>query len=181
MPNQKVLAEKKAAVYGKYIIGIDPAKVNHRAAIFDPKGIQIGKSFSFKNSRPGFLNMLKKARLRIPEINNDNTVIAIETSCNLWHVVLRWFHEQGFQMVLVSPLSTKHSRPLIAHDFSHTDPKDAYLVADNAQKGHFDFYQKFDDKIEMAFLIKIKMAFLRIKAILIFIRSLTTRSRPCTN
>ena len=148
MPNQKVLAEKKAFVYGKYIIGIDPAKANHQAAVLDPKGIQIGKSFSFRNSHLGFANLLKKADSMIAQFTKENTIIAIETSCNLWQVPVRYFAEMGYHTVLVSPLSTKHSRPLLAHEFSHTDPKDAYLVADNAHKGHFDFYQKYDDPVE---------------------------------
>ena len=147
MPNQKVIAQKKDFIYGKYVIGIDPAKTNHQAAILDPKGKQVGKSFSFRNSRLGFSNLLKKAKLRIPEFTKENTIIAIETSCNLWQVPVRYFSDQGYQAVLVSPLSTKHSRPLLAHEFSHTDPKDAYLVADNAQKGHFDFYQRYDDTV----------------------------------
>lgn len=146
MPNQKVLAAKKAAVYDKFIIGIDPAKAKHQAAVFDKKGTQTGKSFSFRNSRQGFLNMMKKAQMRITQITAENTVIAIETSCNLWQVATQYFKLKGFQVVLVSPLSTKHTRPLLAHEFSHTDPKDAYLVADNAWKGHFDFYQEYDDQ-----------------------------------
>jgi len=34
------------------------------------------------------------------------------------------------------------------HDFSRTDPKDAHLVASNAQDGYFDFYQGFDSHIK---------------------------------
>lgn len=148
MPNQKAIAAKKDFVYGKYVIGIDPAKAFHQAALLDPKGIQIGKSFSFRNSHTGFANLLKKARQKIPEFSNENTIIAIETSCNLWQVPVRFFAALNFKTVLVSPLSTKHARPLLAHEFSHTDPKDAYLVADNTKKGHFDFYQKYDDATE---------------------------------
>ncbi|NOY58812.1 MAG: hypothetical protein GXO75_07745 [Calditrichaeota bacterium] len=55
MPNQKIIAEKKDFVYGKYVIGIDPVKTFHQAAILNPKGIQIGKSLSFRNSHLGKL------------------------------------------------------------------------------------------------------------------------------
>ena len=147
MSNQKVIIEKKTSIYEKFVIGIDPAKVYHQAAVLDKKGFLVGKSFPFKNSRPGFEDMLIKARKRIPEITKDNTVIAIETSCNLWQVPLEYFKNQGFQVLLVSPLTTKHSRPLASHEFSHTDPKDAWLVADNAKKGNFDYFRLFDDKI----------------------------------
>jgi len=35
MPNQKAPAEKKAFVYEKYMIGIDPVEINHQAAARD--------------------------------------------------------------------------------------------------------------------------------------------------
>ena len=50
MPNQNVIAAQKNFVFGKYVIGIDPAKAFHQAAILDSKVIQIDKSFSSKNS-----------------------------------------------------------------------------------------------------------------------------------
>jgi transposase len=42
-------------------------------------------------------------------------------------------------------VSTKRSRPFFDHDFSKSDPKDALLVASNAQSGYFDFFRDFSD------------------------------------
>jgi len=51
-------------------------------------------------------------------------------------------------VLLVSPLTTHHARPLHNHDFSHTDPRDAFLIAEQAYRGHFDAYRVFDDQLE---------------------------------
>ena len=53
----------------------------------------------------------------------------------------------GFMVLLVSPLTTKHTRPAINHDFSRTDPKDALIVANNARNGYFDLYREFTPHI----------------------------------
>ena len=73
--------------------------------------------------------------------------MAIETSCNLWNTLAAYLHEKGYTILLVSPLTTHHARPLRNHDFSRTDPKDAFLIADQAQQGHFDLYRVFDPEI----------------------------------
>jgi transposase len=75
-------------------------------------------------------------------------VFAIETSCNLWQVLAHYLTIEGFKVILVSPLTTKHSRPFFNHDFSHTDPKDALLIASNARDGYFDFYRTFSAEID---------------------------------
>ena len=76
-----------------------------------------------------------------------NLVFALETSCNLWQTLAHYLHFSGYPVLLVNPLSTYHSRPLINHDYSHTDPKDALLVASNAQQGYFDHYRVYSPEI----------------------------------
>ena len=51
--------------------------------------------------------------------------------------------ENGYSVLLVSPLSTKHTRPVMNHDFFKTDPKDALIIANNARDGYFDYYREF--------------------------------------
>jgi transposase len=89
-----------------------------------------------------------KLRQYLGECNPENLVFAIETSCNLWQVLAHYLSVEGFQVLLVSPLTTKHSRPFFNHDFSHTDPKDALLIASNARDGYFDFYRTFSAAID---------------------------------
>jgi len=138
----KLYQQKKDFVAGKSIVGIDPAKQHHQAAVINPFGLQIGKSFSFPVNYEGFHDSLwKKLNSIIPQHAPQNLLFAVETSCNLWKTIAFYLHSNAYSVLLVNPLTTHHSRPLISHDFSKTDPKDAFLVAKNAFDGHYDFYQ----------------------------------------
>jgi transposase len=144
----KSLNEKRQFVHDKYIVGIDPSKKKHQAAVIDKNGIQRGKSFIFKANHKGYNQVLWKRLGRIiPEINPGHVVFAIETACNLWQTLAFYLAAQGYTVLLVSPLSTKHTRPVMNHDFSKTDPKDALLVANNAKNGYFDYYRQFTPHI----------------------------------
>ncbi len=135
---------KLQLIAGKYIVGIDPAKAKHQAVLLDPSGLQIGKSFAFDVSYQGYnLALWHKLTLLFPLCNTDNTVFAIETSCNLWLTLAFYLRSEGYTVLTVSPLTTHLSRPMAHHDFSRTDPKDALLVASNTHNGHFDLYQEY--------------------------------------
>lgn len=137
------LQDKRSMIDGMIVVGIDPAKAKHQAVIIAPTGIQIGKTFSFDVSHEGYSTTLwHKVRLLVPNCNPDTVVFAIETSCNLWLTLAFYLHHEGYRVLMVSPLTTYHSRPMINHDFSRTDPKDALLVASNALHGYFDLYQE---------------------------------------
>jgi len=138
-------AHKRQVVAGKWILGIDPAKERHTAILVDPSGDTQGSSFSFKVTAQGFRESLPKLLTgRLPTASPEHVLIAVETACNLWQTIAAFCHGQGYTVLLVNPLTTYHSRPLQDHDFSRTDPKDARLIAENAQKGHFDTYRIFD-------------------------------------
>ena len=123
-------------------MGIDPAKRKHQAAILDEHGLQLGKPFTFRHDYDGFNTTLwHKIQPQLAKSNPENVVFAVETSCNLWQKLVHYLDAQNYPVVLVSPLTTKRTRPFFNHDFSHTDPKDALLMASNAQDGYFDHYQ----------------------------------------
>jgi transposase len=145
MKKFKALETKRQFIINKHIVGIDPGKKAHQAVIINSHGIRCGKAFTFNNSRRGYENFIAKVKQQASESNGHNIVFAIETSCNLWLTLLHFLREQDFAVVLVSPLTTKHSRPMLNHDFSRTDPKDALLVADNARHGHFDFFVDYSE------------------------------------
>jgi transposase len=138
------LQQKRSLINGKIIIGIDPAKTKHQAAVIDTHGVQLGKSFSFDVSLDGYTRTLwQKLTQILTTCSRETTVFAIETSCNLWLTLAFYLHHEGYHVLLVSPLTTYHSRPMVNHDFSRTDPKDALLVASNARQGFFDLYEDF--------------------------------------
>src|SRR6266571_4044221 len=117
--NQKKILRNKALVNGKTIIGIDPAKSKHQAAIQDADELPLGTSFSFAVSADGFQNVLwRNIAKYLPDCNAQNTVFAIETSCSLWQTLAWYPHRvRGYTVVQVSPLSTRYERPVMNLDF----------------------------------------------------------------
>ncbi len=80
---------------------------------------------------------------------------AIETSCNLWVTLAHYLQGKGYRVLLVSPLTTYHARPMMHRDFSKSDPRDAFLVADSAQKGSYDLFRTFEPHMEAAHQLSI--------------------------
>ena len=143
------LQKKKHIIFKKNIIGIDPGKKKHQAAVLNIQGILLAHPFTFKHSYLGFHKTIwNKITKLLPDCNPENTIFAIESSCNLWQKLAHYLDNKGYQVVLVSPLTTYHSRPMMNHDFSRTDPKDALMVANNARDGYFDLYQRYSTFIE---------------------------------
>ena len=144
----KTLQTKRHFILNKTIVGIDPAKKKHQAAVINTDGLQMGRSFTFSTTYTGFTQDLwLKLKNFIPDVNSNHVIFAIETSCNLWQTLANYLKCTGYNVLLVSPLSTKHTRPAMNHDFSKTDPKDALLVATNTRNGYFDFFQNYTDQI----------------------------------
>jgi transposase len=141
--------QKRQALAGKYVLGIDPGKEKHMAVLQNPQGLPQGKPFHFQVTHHGFSHTLwEQLAKRMPACDSDHLVIAVETACNLWKTIAHFLHGQGYTVLLVSPLTTHHARPLDNHDFSRTDPKDAGLIADQAQQGRYDPFEVFEPHIE---------------------------------
>lgn len=152
----KAYQQKRQAILGKSVLGIDPGKQKHAGAVLDASGVQQGNSFRFEVSREGFDQTLwRQVNKRLDATGPEDLVVAVETSCNLWKTTAHDFYAKGYPVVLVKPLTTHHSRPLMKQDFSRTDPKDAFLVADNAQKGHYDAFKVFSPDTEASHLLSI--------------------------
>lgn len=81
------------------------------------------------------------------EYSAEDVVFAVETSCDLWKTIVDYLSRQGYTVLLVNPLTTYHSRPLMNHDFSKTDQKDALLIATNAYNGNYIKYKQFTPEI----------------------------------
>jgi transposase len=138
------LQSKREFVRNKIVVGIDPAKRGFQAVALNPNGVLLSTPFKFDADHHGLHHSLwNNLSRRLEKFNTENLLFAVETSCNLWQPLCFYLHECGYRVLLVSPLTTKHSRPLVSHDFSRTDPKDALLMASNARDGYYDFYEGF--------------------------------------
>ncbi len=139
----KALQMKRHFISGKIIIGIDPAKDKHQAAILNPFGIQQGSSFIFQNNTNGYhVDLWRKIKKRIENIDPESVLFAIEASCNLWQKLTLFLASKGYTVLKVNPLSTYHARPRVNTSFSKTDPIDAPLVADCARDGAFSVFNQ---------------------------------------
>ena len=139
------LQTKRHFISGKVIVGIDPARDRHQVAIIDADGIAMCNPFSCKTDAEGFNRLFEQLKTLEFKSKPESCVFAIERSCNFWVTLAHYAHGRGYRVVLVSPVATKRSRPFFDHDFSKSDPKDALLVASNAQSGYFDFFRDFSD------------------------------------
>ena len=140
---------RRRFIQGKTIIGIDPAKGKHQAALLDADGLPLGKSFSFATAYKGFHDTLWRQRKKQGlDYQADEIVFAVETSCALGQTLVFYLDTEGYPVVLVSPFSSHHARPSMRRDFSRTDAKDAYLIAKLAWQGSFRRYRRYDEDIE---------------------------------
>jgi transposase len=137
-------ADRRRRLAGKAVVGIDPASEKHQAAVLDREGIQIGRSFAFPVSYEGYETKLWAELTKVlGNYGPEDLVFAIETSCALWKGFADYVTDKGYTVLLVSPLSTYYSRPLMNQDFSKTDPKDALLIATNARNGSYSEYRSY--------------------------------------
>lgn len=136
--------DNKKMISGKRVAGIDPAKEKHQVTVLDKEGLQAGSSFSIPVSYEGYNERLWEGLdRRIGQYSPEDLVFAVETSCNLWKTLVVYLSKRGYTVLLVSPLVTYKTRSVVSNDFSKTDPKDAYLVADNAHKGNYNLYRTY--------------------------------------
>jgi transposase len=154
--------QKRQALSGKYLLGIDPGKESHMAMLVDPAGFPRGSHFSFRVDHDGFTQTRwHQLRQRLAAYGPDTLVVAVETSCNLWQTLAAYLQAQGYTVLLISPLTTHDARPRLNHDFSKTDPKDAFLIAQEAQQGQYDRYVTFTPDVEALHRLSITYAKLR--------------------
>jgi len=143
------LQMKRHFVSGKFIVGIDPSKEKYDAAVINPNGILQRTTFAFQNNHDGVQSQLWFfIRQRIKSCSPEDTIFAIEASCNLWQKLAGYITSQGFTVVMINPLSTHKARVLINHSFSKTDAKDALVIANAGREGYFDLYRIHPDPVK---------------------------------
>jgi transposase len=150
--------ERKRWVSGKMIVGIDPAKEKHQAVVLDEERMQKGNPFTFQTTYEGYNKTLWEKLDNILEGKRpEDMIFAVETACDLWRTIVEYLSGKGYTVLLVNPLTTYHSRPLMNNDYSKTDPKDALLVATNAHNGNYTEYRKFTAYINNSRIDSYKM------------------------
>lgn len=119
------------------ICGVDIAKRKHWARIIDLIGIEVGKPFSFENSRDGFCHLLGKLEQAKEKAGATRVVVAMEPSGHYWKALAWFLVEIGTTVVLVNPMHVKRTKETDDNSPTKNDRKDAFTIADLARQGKF--------------------------------------------
>ena len=143
MKSYKLFEAKKAYIYDKCVVGIDPAKDFIDCAFIDQMNSTVVKPKRFKQSLAGFNKLLEFTKQVFKE---SPVVFSIECSCRLWPKLASFLVKRNLDIVMFSPLNTYHMRTGVNLSYSHTDKKDAMIIAHGTRDGKFNFYKELDDK-----------------------------------
>jgi transposase len=124
-------------------VGIDPAKDFVDCAFVNELNQSIGKTKRFKQTMIGYHSLIEFSK---DKFKGKKIVYSIECSCRLWVKLASFLIRRGEMVVMFSPLNTYHNRTGINLSYSHTDPKDALIIASCTRDGKFNFYRELDDK-----------------------------------
>lgn len=119
------------------IVGIDIAKEKHVARAQDFRGIELGKTLTFKNSNLGFNSLLKWINKLSAEHSKSNTIIGLEPTGHYWFCLFKFLQENGIKVVVVNPFHVKRSKELDDNSPTKNDTKDAKVISQLVKDGRF--------------------------------------------
>ncbi|MDQ0876094.1 transposase [Paenibacillus sp. V4I3] len=128
------------------VIGIDIAKEKHAAQAINFRGIVLTKRpILFSNDLAGF-ELLEHSIRNLQKMHGMNDfVVGMESTGHYWFNLANWLVDQGIDVALVNPMTTKRNKENRDNSPSKNDPKDALVIADAVSRG---FYTPFSPKDE---------------------------------
>lgn len=131
--NQKIMQITEDSL----IIGIDIAKDVHFARDIDYRGIEYGRTLSFKNEREGF-EKLEHWINKIKERNDKATaIIGMEPTGPYWFCLFSYLIEQDYECVTVNPFHVKQFKEISDNTPTKNDKKDSKIIANLVKNGHY--------------------------------------------
>ena len=127
------------------IVGIDVAKETQWARFVDYRGVEHGKTVSFKNNRKGYEHIVNKIheiiKLKTLRYPIDSIIIGMEPTGHYWKPLANYLINKGYRVVCVNPYHTKKSKELDDNSPTASDKKDAITIARLVKDGrYFDPY-----------------------------------------
>ena len=119
------------------IVGIDIAKEKHVARAQDFRGVEVGKTLTFQNSRSGFNSLLKWISELSAQHSKNNTVVGVEPTGHYWFCLSKFLRQNGIEVVVVNPLHVKKSKELDDNSPTKNDTKDAKVISQLVKDGRF--------------------------------------------
>jgi transposase len=132
MYSTSTIDQRKAAVQGAVIGGVDVAQGWHYIQWLLPNGLSASKPIRFVNTRSGFESMWARRPA------GTRLVIGLESTGPYWLPLAHWLRQQpGVTVVLVNPLHTHKLKEVDDHTPSKNDAKDAGIIARAVAEGRY--------------------------------------------
>jgi transposase len=131
------------------VVGIDIAKERHVARAVNFRGLERGRHLSFSNDHTGF----ERLQVWIQKLQDmhgcTSVIIGLESTGHYWFNLAHWLADQGMDVVLVNPMTTKRNKENRDNSQSKNDVKDALIIADAVSRGYYadwiqqdEYYQR---------------------------------------
>ena len=105
------------------VVGIDVGSTTHYARAFDWRGIELGKVFTFSNSREG-LESFKTWMQRLQnKYKKSDASVGIEPTGHYWFDLVAYLENEGILLVMVNPYTVKQTKELDDNSQSKNDRK----------------------------------------------------------
>jgi len=119
------------------VVGVDIAKKVHFARAFDWRGIEIGKTISFKANGTGFSRFIEWVREIAGKNGKDKIVVGFEPTGHYWFTFCQAIRQEKMMAVQVNPFHVKSSKELDDNSPSKNDRKDPKTIAMLVKDGRY--------------------------------------------
>lgn len=133
--NEKINQVKESTL----VVGIDIGSTTHYARVFDWRGIELAKIFSFSNSREGFENFKSWMRHLQDKHKKSDVIVGIEPTGHYWFDLGAYLEDESILLVMVNPYAVKQTKELDDNSQSKNDRKDPKVIAKLVIEGRYSY------------------------------------------
>lgn len=148
------------------IVGVDVAKSLQWARFVDYRGMEVGKTVSFRTGKIGFNSIISEIKKicnnKLLKNPFDKVIIGMEPTGHYWKTLANYLTKQGYKVVGVNPYHTKKAKELDDNSPTKCDKKDAITIARLVKDGrYFDPYLPQDVYAELRSLTNARISILK--------------------
>ena len=114
--NEKINQVKESTL----VVGIDIGSTTQYARAFDWRGIELGKVFTFSNSREGFEAFKAWMQHLQDKYRKSDVIVGIEPTGHYWFDLGAYLEDEGILLVMVNPYAVKQTKELDDNTYKFT-------------------------------------------------------------
>ena len=130
--NEKINQVKESTL----VVGTDIGSTTQYARAFDWRGIELGKVFTFSNSREGFEAFKAWMQHLQDKYRKSDVIVGIEPTGHYWFDLGAYLEDEGILLVMVNPYAVKQTKELDDNSQSKYDRKDPKVIAKLVTEGY---------------------------------------------